>query len=173
MKKLLLFTFLTLCFIACSDDDTPLVSISADDILGTWSLTNLSSTTTQTYDFQGIKHESKTVVSGKNYDFIITFNSNPNTYTTEGAITLQTSTTTDGDTVTNEYETSAAAGLDSGDWSVSSNTLTMGSDIQNSEMTLESYTDTKFVLKQVINEKQNINGAIITINGTSTIVFER
>ena len=97
ITKFLLLS-LTLIFLSCSEDEESIPT--SEGMVGDWAITALDYKGTTTTTAQGASIKMDFTGTGKDMDLITTFNSNPNTVTSEGSYTIVLKTTYMGQTTT-------------------------------------------------------------------------
>ncbi len=112
MKKLnylLISLFISLCLSSCSDDDGgesfPVTNATVEKIAGEWDLVGLEvNNGKSTIKIQGQNISSTFVQKGINLDYVADFKTNPNLATATGSYTIETTTTSLGQTSTQSLD---------------------------------------------------------------------
>jgi len=119
MKNLFYLIVITSFFISCSSNDSEnIVDVNEDEIKGKWDLIDFKSDGSTTVIANGQSLTTEFNSTGKDYDFIFDFESNPNHVEATGSYTTVITQTTNGITQTFEVPTNSIDGLDSGEWSL-------------------------------------------------------
>lgn len=172
MKKL--FYLLTLFLvISCSDSET-VVDITEVDLLGTWNLTKYEQDIILKIDYGIINAETDTQIYGKNFDFTLSFTDTPNEFITNGEfISVVEYNDGTGNVENYDYETSSIDDINSGNWNLEDNILTISSDNKYLDLVIDSYSENKMVLKHSLNETYTDDGASFEAKTNYLIVLER
>lgn len=174
MKKyffLTLLTTFTLLFTSCSKDDDG-VSASDADIIGVWNLTAFEVTDGSIE----IVAEEQSVVSeleilGKDFDATVTFGEDPKIVTSEGTFNATVTTTTMGQTETEETE--GEDFFENKPWSIEGSILTIGSGAEAQGFTITNLTDSRMDLRYVLDETAEVLGFTYATNLTYTITLSK
>jgi len=179
MKKLIYLVCLCV-MVSCGDNEDNNVDVNESDIVGTWNLTKMETNATTTMDTGIIDINFDTKVYGKDYDYTITFSEDPNEITTDGSFTTVIEYDGDdtfGDIDFSEFgvedQTFDVSELITGTWSISDDILTCGTSSQTSDMTIDSFSDTKLVLKSSTEENFSIEGYSYKITTETEVILER
>jgi hypothetical protein len=144
-------------------------------LVGEWNVTAQTLDTSTTASNQGITISSNTKSYGKDFNFLFTFSENPNVISAIGTYTSVNTTTIPGQSdLVQEFDVNSIDGFDSGNWSLSGNTITF-TDNNNEESFAEivEYSGTKLILKAVVNEEQDISGVSVKISGEMLLTLEK
>ncbi|SEE52614.1 hypothetical protein SAMN04487765_2949 [Tenacibaculum sp. MAR_2010_89] len=174
MKKLLFLFSLILTLVSCSKNDSNIPTVTNNDVVGTWNLTDfkIEGTTKGTYKGQNFSGNVKS--HGENYNFAFTFNQN-NSLSLKGLFTIVTTSTILGVSQTNKSDAKVIDGFDNNaKWNIENNILKLTtSGGESFEIPIDDFQKDKIVLKYVVNEKKTINGIDLQINGIQYIVLEK
>ncbi len=183
MKKLLLLFVSMSLFIGCSDDNgETLADVDASEIVGKWDLVDFKSDGKTTTTLQGQSIDSDYSSFGKDYNFEVDFGDNPKNVTGTGSYTTVITTTTLGQTQTQEVPTSSASGLESGTWSVSGGVLTIAPNNQaqtnlvTNAKIIEFDVDTmklKLDINETVEEQQQGLDIKVTVNATAFLTLKK
>jgi len=143
--KLLLFTALISLTISCSKDDDKPSQQNNGDIVGVWKGTTVDYSGTSETSGQGQNITS--TFNGEAYDvnYTLTFTEDPNKVVSDGSYSVELTTTTNGQTVTQNLE--GLEFLSSGDWAISGNSLSVTVNNETDDMTIVQLSDDTLVLK--------------------------
>jgi hypothetical protein len=174
IKHFLLIAFITVLS-ACETNENPDVNITADDIVGSWNVTDFTIEVSTSVTAQNVTATSKTSGYGKDFDFIYTFSENPNVASGQGSYTSVTTTEIPGQQdIVQELVVNSIDGLDEGSWSLEGSSITIiDPNNQSSTADIISFSGDKLILKQSVDQDQNINGSTITITGEAFITLEK
>lgn len=168
MKKLSLL-FIVFALTSCSSDD---IDSSGNgniygDILGTWigvdvnysgsTVTEIIGEPSLTADFVGEAYD---------VDYTLTFSENPNELVSEGSYSIELTTTTLGQSQTDNVEDLEF--LNDGAWDRAGDQLTIVSNGETSVGTILELTDTSLILE--IDEVQDISQQGFVINTTLNVI---
>jgi hypothetical protein len=157
ITKLLLLS-LAVIFLSCSEDEDPIPT--SEGMVGDWAITALDYKGTTTTTAQGVSIKADFTGTGKDMDLITTFNSNPNTVTSEGSYTIVLKTTSMGQSTTDEYEMDET--VTDGTWTLNGKTLTVTSDFGPQTATILEQTSTTLKLKAEVSENQSDQGITVS-----------
>ena len=159
MKNLKKFIalFSIILFISCnnSEDSTPIdTTAQEDDLVGTWSLTEITQDGTATATVQGVPVETNYTSFGKNIDAQIVFTQNPNNFTASGGFTSVVTVTLLGQSTTEEFPIVIDGVLNQGTWEVNQGVITVTQNSDSQAFNITELTDTR--LKLEIELKQDV-----------------
>jgi hypothetical protein len=157
ITKFLLLS-LAVIFLSCSEDEDPIPT--SEGMVGHWAITALDYKGTTTTTAQGVSIKADFTGTGKDMDLITTFNSNPNTVTSEGSYTIVLKTTSMGQSTTDEYEMDET--VTDGTWTLNGKTLTVTSDFGPQTATILEQTSTILKLKAEVSENQSDQGITVS-----------
>jgi hypothetical protein len=157
ITKFLLLS-LAVIFLSCSEDEDPIPT--SEGMVGHWAITALDYKGTTTTTAQGVSIKADFTGTGKDMDLITTFNSNPNTVTSEGSYTIVLKTTSMGQSTTDEYEMDET--VTDGTWTLNGKTLTVTSDFGPQTATILEQTSTTLKLKAEVSENQSDQGITVS-----------
>jgi hypothetical protein len=157
ITKFLLLS-LAVIFLSCSEDEDPIPT--SEGMVGDWAITALDYKGTTTTTAQGVSIKADFTGTGKDMDLITTFNSNPNTVTSEGSYTIVLKTTSMGQSTTDEYEMDET--VTDGTWALNGKTLTVTSDFGPQTATILEQTSTTLKLKAEVSENQSDQGITVS-----------
>ncbi len=169
-SKLSLFVITISLFLSCSSNEDPVVSVSSDDIIGTWNL--IDQTSDGTVKVSSANNPTVTAATssvGKDFDLTFSFSENPNSVVIKGSYTLVVTATVLGQSNTQEEVVDSISGLDTGEWSVKDNILSITSDGTTSEATIEEFSGDIMKLKTIIDASETVDGITTTV--LQTIYF--
>ena len=170
--KLFLFVLSVSIFSSCSDSSTS-VDVTAADLVGVWNLVDINGEGTSTTTINGQSITADVTTTGRDYNFITEFTSNPNTVTGTGSYIAVSTSTFLGQTVTEEQLLSSISGLDSGTWSLSGNVITTEVGGETNQIVVDEVTDNMLVLTAAFEETQQIQGISVNFSGSVRIVLEK
>jgi hypothetical protein len=169
ITKLLLLC-LAVVFLSCSEDEDFVPT--KEGMVGNWAATSLDYKGTTTTTVQGVSTKVDFTGTGKNMDLITTFNSTPNTVTSEGSYIIVLKTTYMGQTTTNEYEVNDSV-MD-GNWTLNGKTLTITSDQGGTQTaTILEQTSTTLKLKAEVSESESDQGVTVSTKIEATYSFTK
>ena len=157
ITKFLLLS-LAVIFLSCSEDEDP--KPTSEGMVGNWAITALDYKGTTTTTAQGASIKADFTGTGKDMDLITTFNSTPNTVTSEGSYTIVLKTTYMGQSTTDEYEMDET--VTDGTWTLSGNTLTVTNDFGPQTATILEQTSTTLKLKAEVSENESDQGITVS-----------
>lgn len=172
LKFLFLATFIS-TFIACNSDDndpTP----TPESLAGEWEVTAIDYEGTTSTVVSGFPPVGGTFTgTGFDMDLKITFEEDPNNFTSEGNYSINLETEVSGQTYTSNWENNEFTG--SGTWSKDGNMMTFTNAIngETSEAEIMEETDSKLKFKQSYYNSEVQNGATITHEIEATFTFEK
>ena len=174
-KLLILIITFSFFFIACDSNEDPIINISSVDLIGTWNVTS------QTIENGSINYtvDGETIsvtysARAEDLDFTISFSENPNIITADGSYTFIVTTTFMGQTNTDEIEAVSIDGLDSGNWSLTNNTIKVTETNGDAGLlTITEYAGNILKLKAIINESETIDGETLTLSATLYVTLEK
>ena len=185
MKKVILFLCLssTVFFTSCSkDDDSNTLEADQSLIPGTWNVTSIKVTNGHSTTSVG----DQTIVSadytteGKDFDMQIVFKNDtePNTYTSSGGYTAVITTTTLGQTTTQEETTQGfiGEGESEGEWSFESpNKIVFANDNYKDEFIITVLDESTMKMEHNIDRtiENDFIGATIHTSGTLFIELNK
>jgi hypothetical protein len=112
LSYLAMLLALSLSITACSDEEAG--SPNNEALVGTWRLESIDYSGTSSTTVQGTTFTSVFVGEGYDLDVTVTFSEDPDTYTTDGDYSIRLTTTTQGQTV--EQDFTFEGFLDDGTW---------------------------------------------------------
>ena len=174
MKKYFLLTLVTSCtfiFTSCSKDDDG-VDATDSQIIGAWNLTALNVNDGRVEiitDGQSIVSELE--ITGKDFDATVTFAEDPKTVTSEGTFNATVTTTTMGQTETEEQEGDDF--FDNKAWSLNGSVLTIGTGEEEQSFTITRLTDSRMDLRYVLDETETILGFTYSSKLTYTVTLSK
>ncbi|MCU0418515.1 MAG: lipocalin family protein [Cyclobacteriaceae bacterium] len=155
MKIVKLFLLgLIVVFAACREDEEP--QPTAAGLLGRWSMTALEYEGSSTTRVSGIDVASNFTGVGKALDLIVTFRENPNTVSSEGSYVIALTTTTAGQSFTQDFTFDNFVG--DGSWSLNNRVLTVTGTLGSQDATIVSQTSTTLVIAVETEQTQNAGG---------------
>lgn len=196
ITKYFFASLLLLSTISCSDDDNSAeeggsnqnsgVTVSESDLSGSWNLVGLSTENGQSItEAQGQSIELNFTNSGSNFDYVATFETNPNVVTGSGTYDVTTTTSFAGQ----EVEQTISFDSDNfdnelltGNWELSedgTSIITRSDDGRIlSESDIIEFSENRLVYtvdlsKAEVDEESVISGTSITITGNTVLTFTR
>lgn len=148
---------LVVVFFSCGDEDEP--QPTAAGLVGTWSMTALEYGGSSTTTVAGVSLMSAFTGVGKEIDLTITFRENPNTITSEGSYVIALTTTTAGQSFTQDFPFNNFVA--DGTWSLNGRVITVTSALGAEEATLVSQTSTTLVIGVETEQTQSAGGTTI------------
>lgn len=160
LKNSLLIAF-TILFISCtSDDSTPIdTNAQANDLLGTWKLTEITQEGTTKTEIQGVPITANFSSVGKNINSQLVFTDNPNNFTSSGSYTSVVTITIVGQSTSQEIPVDINDYLNQGTWEFNAGIITVNSngEIQTANITELTNTTLKFEVElDVVTVDQGI-----------------
>jgi len=168
IAKLLLLS-LAVIFLSCSEDEDP--KPTTEGMAGAWKITALDYKGSTTTTAQGASIKADFTGTGKEMNLITTFNTNPNTVTSQGSYTIVLKTTYMGQTVTDEYDMEET--VSDGTWSLNGNTLTVTNDFDSQTATILEQTSTTLKLKAEVNESETDQGITVSTKIEAIYTFSK
>jgi hypothetical protein len=168
ITKFLLLS-LAVIFLSCSEDEDPIPT--SEGMVGDWAIVALDYKGTTTTTAQGVSVKVDFTGTGKDMDLITTFNSNPNTVTSEGSYTIVLKTTYMGQTTTEEYETDET--ITDGTWTLNGKTLTVTSDFGPQTATILEQTSTTLKFKAEVSENETDQGITVSTKIEAIYTFTK
>ncbi|HMG91566.1 MAG TPA: hypothetical protein VK589_16025 [Chryseolinea sp.] len=168
ITKFLLLS-LAVIFLSCSEDEDP--KPTSEGMVGNWAITALDYKGTTTTTAQGASIKADFTGTGKDMDLITTFNSTPNTVTSEGSYTIVLKTTYMGQSTTDEYEMDET--VTDGTWTLSGNTLTVTNDFGPQTATILEQTSTTLKLKAEVSESESDQGITVSTKIEAIYTFTK
>ncbi|MEL6811966.1 MAG: lipocalin family protein [Bacteroidota bacterium] len=171
--KILFLAVLTAAFVGCSDDDDGGNPVGgAADLVGTWNGTGVSYSGTTETTANGVTISADFVGEGYDYNYTVTFSENPNQVTSEGSYSIELTTTSGGQTITQNVENISFSEV--GEWSISGDQLTVTSATGDpSTATIVELTANSLILNIVDVQTQNAGGTSVTSTTDSTFTFSK
>ncbi len=168
ITKFLLLS-LAVIFLSCNEDED--AKPTNEGMVGAWAITALDYKGTTTTTTQGVSIKADFTGTGKDMDLITTFNSNPNTVSSEGSYTIVLTITSMGQSTTDEYETDET--VTDGNWTLSGNTLTVTSDFGPQNATILEQTSTTLKLKAEVSENLSEQGVTVSTKIEAIYTFTK
>ncbi|MEL0456292.1 hypothetical protein WJN01_08650 [Flavobacteriaceae bacterium SZ-1-7] len=171
MKKLnLFFVALALIITSCTEDGDPIPQISGD-IVGIWDMVDYTYTGQTVTTAQGQTLKSDFTGEAYNMNYTITFEENPNNLISMGSFSLKLTTTTLGQTSTQNIDN--IEGLVTGTWEMVNGEIITNANGDQGKMKIEELTESSLVLS--IAEKQDLSqsGVSIIADIDAVLFFER
>ena len=165
--KLFLFTAFISLTISCSkDDDNPTINNNGN-IAGVWKGTAVDYTGNTTTSGQGQNITATYVGEAYDIDYTLTFTENPQKVISDGSYSIELTTTVNGQTTTQNVE--GLTFLESGDWTMNGNTLSITVDNETNDAAILELTDNTLVLKAV--ESQTMSQGGFTVTSTTEVIL--
>lgn len=169
ITKLLLIG-LAVIFFACSEDDDP--KPTREGLLGGWTVTAVDYAGTTTTTVQGISAKSDFTGKGKDMAMSINFNDNPATFTSAGSYTVTLTSTTAGQTVTQDYPFEGF--MINGTWALDGSTLTITNGTGTTQKaTIVEQTSTTLKMKWDYDYTMSQQGATVVMKVKGTYAFTK
>ncbi|AXT51226.1 hypothetical protein D1818_10455 [Aquimarina sp. BL5] len=177
MKKLTLLLFLTstTLFLSCgSDDNDPSIGIDETQITGEWKLEAFRLDNGQTFvESEGTRVLFSEFSSfGKDFNTIVTFSEDPQTFTSDGGYTtVLTNTVLGQETTTQEIPTPGFAA--SGEWIIENGNLIL--DVQGTEESfkISGLNSQTLLLEKALNESIPFSGFTQVSTGMTFFTFTK
>lgn len=150
----ILTLILAVVLLSCKEDEDP--KPTAAGLLGEWSATVLEYEGSTVTTVLGTRVESVFTGVGKDINLTLTFNENPNTVVSAGSYTIELTTTTAGQSETEDFVFDSF--LNDGEWSLNNKTLTVTSGGETQEATIVKQTDTQLVIRIDYSDIESIPG---------------
>ncbi|PKP29715.1 MAG: hypothetical protein CVT99_16085 [Bacteroidetes bacterium HGW-Bacteroidetes-16] len=170
LTKVFLLIVLGLTIVSCSKkDDT--TNPTNGEIAGVWNCTAVNYTGTTVTEYLGQSITTDFTGEGYNVDFTFTINENPNVATSNGSYSIKLSSTTMGQTITQNIED-----IDfnfTGEWSKDGNTMTVTQGGKSSDANIVKLTDTELEFKIANVETIENSGMTATSTTNTTISFTK
>ncbi len=177
MKKLGLVLFLacTTFLTSCSnDDDASAIVIDEALIIGEWDLTDFKTENGRTVtNALGETITAEYSSTGRDYNAQLTFSENPKTFLSSGGYTAIVTTTTFGQTVTEE-QVIPGDFISGGSWRVENNQLIV-TDINDNDTAFSvlSQSDDTLIIRHDLNQVIDILGVSVTTTGVVTYTLNK
>jgi hypothetical protein len=168
ITKFLLLS-LAVIFLSCSEDED--IIPTSEGMVGDWAVTALDYKGTTTTTAQGVSMKVDFTGTAKDMDLITTFNSSPNTVTSEGSYTIVLKTTYMGQSTTEEYEMDET--ITDGTWTLSGKTLTVTNDFGPQTATILEQTSTTLKFKAEVSENESDQGVTVSTKIEATYTFTK
>jgi hypothetical protein len=168
ITKLLLIG-LAVIFFACSDDDDP--KPTKEGLVGTWTATAIDYAGTTTTSVQGIELKSDFTGKGKDMAMSVIFNDNPATFTSAGSYTVTLTSTTAGQTITQDYPFEGF--MINGTWTLDGNTITVTGANGTQKATIVEQTATTLKMKWDYDYTMSQQGATVVMKIKGTYAFKK
>jgi hypothetical protein len=166
--KLLLLVAAVIMF-SCGKDDDPQPTV--DGLVGKWSISSLDYHGKTTTTVQGTTLASNFTGTGKDMNLTTTFTKNPNTVTSEGSYTIVLTTTTLGQTDTQEISLNEI--VTSGTWELKGSTITVTGSNGPQDATILEQTDSTLKLKIEVSQSVTVQGVTSTTEIHGTYTFQK
>lgn len=170
LTKVFLLLVLGLTIVSCSKkDDT--TDPTNGEIVGVWNCTALDYTGTTVTEYMGQSITTDFTGEGYDIDFTFTITESPNLATSNGSYSLELTTTTMGQSVTQNMEN-----IDftfTGEWSKDGNTMTVSQYGESDDATIVKLTDTELVINILSVETIESSGATAISTVNTTVSFTR
>ena len=165
-KTTILFAFIAaLSFNSCSDDSDSDFDTSGD-LIGVWQGVDVDYSGNTVTSFAGQSETSDFVGEAYDVDYTITFTEDPNNVVSDGSYSVELTSTTLGQTNTQNFENLEF--LENGSWSKSGNQLSIISNGVEQIMTILELTDTKLTLS--ITTVEDLSQSGVTITSTLDVI---
>ena len=175
MKVLKIITVLcfTLFFISCTDDESTPIDTNAqeNDLVGTWSLTEITQDGTATSTVQGVPVETNYTSFGKNIDAQIAFSQNPNNFTASGGFTSVVTVTLLGQSTSQEFPIVIDGVLNQGTWEVNQGIITVTQNNDSQSLNITQLTDTQLKLEIELKQDVVIQGTTFSTKSTAKLTL--
>ena len=168
ITKLFLLS-LAVIFLSCSEDEELIPT--SEGMVGNWTATSLDYKGTTTTAAQGATIKVDFTGTGKDMDLITTFDSNPNTVSSEGSYTIVLKTTYTGQSTTDEIEMDETV-MD-GNWTLNGKTLTVTGDYGAQAATILEQTATTLKLKAEVSESESDQGITVSTKIEAIYTFTK
>ena len=165
----LLFLSLAVIFFSCSEDDEPLPT--SQGMVGTWTMTAVDYRGTSTTTVMGVTAKADFTGTGKDISVMSTFNENPNTVATEGSYIIVLTTTSMGQTHTDEVAFEDV--ITDGTWTLDGRTLTITGPIGPQKATIVEQTSTALKMSMDVKQNQTTQTGSITADIKITFTFKK
>jgi hypothetical protein len=152
ITKLLLLSLAVVLF-SCSEEDDPKPE---DGLIGAWSVTALNYEGTTISTVLSTSIISTFTGVAKNMAMTVTFKQNPNIVTSEGSYTIALTTTTLGQSITEDFTFTDF--ISDGTWSLNDKKITVTNAGVTQEATIVSQTSTTLVLALETEQSQDLAG---------------
>jgi len=163
----LVFLSLAVVLFSCGQEDDPK---PLDGLIGAWSVTALNYEGSTTSNIMGTSIISTFTGVAKNMDMTVTFKQNPNTVISEGSYTIALTTTTLGQSITEDYTFTDF--ISDGTWTLNDKKITVTNSGVAQEATIVSQTSTTLVLAVETVQSQDLAGMgsiVSSIEGVYTL----
>jgi hypothetical protein len=168
ITKLLMLVAAVILF-SCGKDDDP--KPGSDSLVGTWAITALNYEGTSTTSVQGVSVTANFTGTGKDMNLKTTFGKDPNTVTNQGSYTIVLTTSTQGQTVTEEYTYDEV--ITNGTWALNGSKITVTTADGPQEATIVEQTASTLKLKVEENESETQQGVTVAVVIKGTYTFQK
>jgi hypothetical protein len=165
----LLFLSIVVILFSCSEDEDPLPT--SEGMVGTWSVTGITYKGTTTTSGNGMNVKADFTGTGKEMDFTTTFDSDPNTVTSEGSYVIELKTTVMGQSTTEDYTFNDI--FTDGTWTLNGRTLSVASGGTTQEGTITKQTSTTLEVRINLDESESDSGFTVTTEVQAVYTFEK
>lgn len=170
MKKVnILSIALVLILSSCSSDNSKPQAL--DDIVGTWEMIDYGYNGTTVTSAQGQTISTDFVAEAYDINYELTFEENPNNLSAEGSLSIEVTSTTLGQTTTQNSENLSV--LEDGMWDILNNELVILTNGEESKMKIEKLTESSLILSIATEEDLSQAGISIISTINATIHLER
>lgn len=168
--KFLFLAFTLMIMSSCSSNDDGDNSPTSGELLGTWEGVSVDYTSTTTFEFQGESFTAEAVGAGYDVNYTITF-AEPNVLTTNGAYSVELTTTTMGQTQVQNFENLEFAS--DGTWTRNGDDLTFVTDADTQNLTITELTGSTMTLVTVDTSTIVEQGITYVVNTNVIATYRR
>jgi hypothetical protein len=169
LSKLFLIS-LAVIFLSCGDDDDD-PQPTSEGLAGTWAVTAIAYEGTTTTSGGGMEMEADFTGTGKNMDLDITFNENPDTFTSQGDYTIVMKTTMGGQSITQDYPFEGF--LTDGTWELDGKIITVTGPSGPQEATIIEQTATTLKMAWDYTDTQSQQGLSVEMDVHGVYTFKK
>ena len=170
ITKLLLISLAVILF-ACGGEDEDPKPVTTDGLVGAWALTGLNYAGTSKTSTGGFEVAADFTGTGKDMNMTITFKENPATFTSQGKYTITLTTTTMGQSVTEDYPFEGF--LTNGTWVLKGKVLTVTGTGGTQEATIIEQTSTTLKMEWNLTQTTSVQGVTVVKNVHGTYTFQK
>ncbi len=146
------------------DDSMDGMNDESSTIVGMWEVISIDASGTSTAEIAGQTIETNFVGEGVDLNYTVTFTEDPNEVTADGEYNIELTTTVAGQSITETIP--GILFIDSGNWIIEGDQITITSNDMDSTGTITTLTDTTLIIEvdtEVVIEQQGVE-TIATVN---------
>ncbi len=172
VKAIITICIVLVIFSCDNTESTPIdTNAQENDLVGTWSLTEIKQDGTVTTNVQGVPVNANYTSFGKNIDAQVTFSQNPNNFSSSGTFTSVITITLVGQATTREVPIVIDDVLSQGTWQVDQGVITLSQNNETQTVNITELTDTSLKFELELQQDVVIQGVNSTVQTLAKLSF--